>query len=63
MILFNLVNDFVLSRFGNSLVRITAIELTFKREDKNLCASNMIMVIPLYYHSSYCVWTRGPNSP
>jgi hypothetical protein len=62
MILFNLDNDFVLSRFGNSLVRIAAIELTFKREDENLCTINM-MVIPLYYHSSYCVWTRGPNSP
>jgi len=63
MILFNLNNDFVLSRFGNSLVRITDIELTFKREDENLCAINMMMVISLYYHSSYCVWTRGPSSP
>jgi hypothetical protein len=63
MILFNLENDFVLLRFGNSLVRIAAIELTFKREDENLCATNMMMVIPLYYHSSSCVCAKGPNSP
>jgi hypothetical protein len=38
MILFNLDNDFVLSRLRNSLVRIAAIELTFRRERcKPLC--------------------------
>ena len=38
MILFNLDNDFVLLRLKNLLVRIAAIELTFRRERcKLLC--------------------------